>query len=109
MVRMATRWEVSTLPRSIAVMGELHDVYLQPFKRVVTSLPIHAVMSTYNSWNRVPNSSSHYLLTEVLRNRWGFQGYIYSDWGAIDMLHTFQRTASNQAEAAVQALLPDWT
>lgn len=62
-------------------------------------------MSTYNSWNRVPNSSSHYLLTEVLRNRWGFQGYIYSDWGAIDMLHTFQRTASNQAEAAVQAIV----
>ena len=86
-------------------VGELHDVYLQPFKRVVTSLPIHAVMSTYNSWNRVPNSSSHYLLTEVLRNRWGFQGYIYSDWGAIDMLHTFQRTASNQAEAAVQAIV----
>lgn len=85
-------------------VGELHDVYLKPFQKVVSSFPIHAVMSAYNSWNRIPNSSSYYLLTEVLRNRWGFQGYVYSDWGAVDMLHTFQRTASSQAEAAVQAI-----
>ena len=85
-------------------IGELHDVYLQPFKKVITSLPIQAVMSAYNSWNRVPNSSSYYLLTEILRNRWSFQGYVYSDWGAIDMLHTFQHTASSQTEAAIQAI-----
>lgn len=85
-------------------IGELHDIYLLPFKKVISSFPIHAVMSTYNSWNRVPNSSSYYLLTEILRKRWGFQGYVYSDWGAIDMLHTFQRTASNQSEAAIQAI-----
>ena len=85
-------------------IGELHDVYLQPFKKVITSLPIQAVMSAYNSWNRVPNSSSYYLLTEILRNRWRFQGYVYSDWGAIDMLHTFQHTASSQTEAAIQAI-----
>lgn len=85
-------------------VGELHDIYLQPFRRVITSLPVQAVMSAYNAWNRRPNSSSHYLLTDVLRNRWGFEGYVYADWGAIDMLHTFQRTAANAAEAAVQAL-----
>lgn len=85
-------------------IGELHDVYLYPFKRVVTTLPVQAVMSTYNSWNRIPNSASYYLLTEVLRHRWGFEGYVYSDWGAIDMLHTFHRTASTLSEAAVQAL-----
>lgn len=84
--------------------GELHDIYLQPFRRVVTTLPVQAVMSAYNAWNRQPNSSSHYLLTEVLRNRWGFEGYVYADWGSIDMLHTFQHTAANSAEAAVQAL-----
>lgn len=85
-------------------VGELHDVYLLPFRKVITSLPVQAVMSTYNSWNRVPNSSSHYLLTDVLRDMWGFKGYVYSDWGAIDMLHTFHRTASSKAEAAFQAL-----
>jgi beta-glucosidase len=85
-------------------VGELHDIYLYPFKKVITTLPVHAVMSTYNSWNSEPNSSSHYLLTDVLRNRWGFKGYVYSDWGAINMLHTFHHTASSDSEAAVQAL-----
>ena len=60
-------------------VGELHDVYLYPFKRVITSLPVQAVMSTYNSWNRVSNSASHYLLTDVLRNQWGFKGYVITD------------------------------
>ena len=85
-------------------VGELHDVYLMPFRKVVTTLPVQAVMSAYNSWNRVPNSSSRYLLTDVLRGRWGFGGYVYSDWGAVDMLHTFHHTAASQTDAAVPAL-----
>lgn len=83
---------------------DLHAVYLKPFEMVVRHLPIYAVMSTYNSWNRVPNSASRYLLTDVLRERWGFKGYVYSDWGAIEMLETFHHTAANKAEAAIQAL-----
>ncbi len=85
-------------------IGELHDIYLYPFKRVITSLPVQAVMSTYNSWNRIPNSASYYLLTDVLRNQWGFKGYVYADWGAVDMLNTFHHVAGDAAEAAVQAL-----
>lgn len=61
-------------------------------------------MSSYNSWNNEPNSSSHYLMTELLRDRWDFQGYVYSDWGAIGMLNYFHKTAQNSAEAAIQAL-----
>ena len=85
-------------------VGELHDVYLYPFKRVITSLPVQAVMSTYNSWNRIPNSASHYLLTDVLRKQWGFEGYVYADWGAVDMLNTFHHVAADAADAAKQAL-----
>lgn len=85
-------------------IGELHDIYLYPFKRVITSLPVQAVMSTYNSWNRVPNSASCYLLTDVLRKQWGFKGYVYADWGAVDMLNTFHHVAANAADAAKQAL-----
>lgn len=83
---------------------DLHDIYLKPFEMVVTNQPVVAVMSTYNSWNRVPNSASRYLLTEVLRNQWGFDGYVYSDWGAIGMLQSFHHTAHNGAEAAIQAI-----
>lgn len=85
-------------------MRDLHEIYLKPFEMVVTQLPVRAVMSTYNSWNRIPNSASSYLLTEVLRKQWGFDGYVYSDWGAIDMLQTFHHTAGTPAECAVQAL-----
>lgn len=83
---------------------DLHAVYLKPFEMVLRHLPVYAVMSTYNSWNRVPNSASRYLLTDILRNRWGFKGYVYSDWGAIEMLENFHHTAANKAEAATQAL-----
>lgn len=83
---------------------DLHEVYLKPFEMIVKSQPVMAVMSTYNSWNRVPNSASHYLLTDVLRGQWGFRGYVYSDWGAIEMLRTFHHTAASEEECAVQAL-----
>lgn len=83
---------------------DLHDIYLKPFEMVIKQLPIQAVMSTYNSWNRTPNSASKYLLTDVLRNKWGFKGYVYSDWGAIEMLETFHRTTHSKAESAFQAL-----
>lgn len=83
---------------------DLHDVYLKPFEMVVTRLPVMAVMSTYNSWNRVPNSASRYLLTDILRKQWGFKGYVYSDWGAIDMLQNFHHTAGSPAECAVQSI-----
>ena len=83
---------------------DLHAVYLKPFEMVLRHLPVYAVMSTYNSWNRIPNSASRYLLTDILRDRWRFKGYVYSDWGAIEMLETFHHTAANTAEAATQAL-----
>ena len=83
---------------------DLHDVYLKPFEMVVTRLPVMAVMSTYNSWNRVPNSASRYLLTDILRKQWGFKGYVYSDWGAIEMLQNFHHTAGSPAECAMQSI-----
>lgn len=84
-------------------LRDLHEVYLKPFEMVIQHTPVLAVMSTYNSWNRIPNSASHYLLTEVLRNQFGFKGYVYSDWGAIEMLKTLHYTAHNSEEAAMQA------
>lgn len=83
---------------------ELLSIYLKPFEAVVKKANPWAVMSSYNSWNNEPNSSSHYLMTELLRDQWGFQGYVYSDWGAIGMLNYFHKTAQNSADAAMQAL-----
>ena len=85
-------------------LRDLHEVYLKPFEMVMKEAPTLAVMSAYNSWNRIPNSASSYLLTEVLRKQWGFKGYVYSDWGAIEMLKNFHYTAPTSEEATLQAL-----
>lgn len=84
---------------------DLLSVYLQPFETVVRETKPWAVMSSYNSWNQEPNSSSAYLMTDLLRKQWKFQGYVYSDWGAIGMLNYFHKTAQNGADAARQALM----
>lgn len=84
--------------------SEFRDIYMYPFEYVIRNLPVNAVMSTYNTTNGVPNSSSEYLLTTFLRDTLGFKGYVYSDWGAIEMLHTFHKTAPTLAHAAKQAL-----
>ena len=83
---------------------DLFDVYLKPFEAVFMATEIMAVMSSYNAWNRVPNSSSRFLLADILRSKYGFRGYVYSDWGVIGMLKTFHRTAENDFEAASQVL-----
>lgn len=83
---------------------DLLSIFLKPFETVVKETNPWSVMSSYNSWNHEPNSSSHYLMTELLRNQWGFKGYVYSDWGAIGMLNYFHKTAQNGADAAMQAL-----
>lgn len=83
---------------------EMLNIYLKPYEDCIKEAQPLAVMSSYNSWNNEPNSSSYYLQTELLRNQWGFQGYLYSDWGAVSMLQHFHKTAHNNAEATVQAL-----
>ncbi len=83
---------------------DLSRIHLKPFEMVVRNTGIRTVMSSYNSWNRVPNSASRYLLTELLRETWGFRGYVYSDWGAVGMLHNFQGVAADYLEAARMAI-----
>lgn len=51
---------------------DLFDIYLKPFEAVLAETEIMAVMSSYNSWNRIPNSASRFMLTDILRNRFGF-------------------------------------
>jgi beta-glucosidase len=57
----------------------LHEVFLPHFRRVVDE-GVAAVMSAYNSVNGEWCGQSHALLTDVLRDQWGFEGYVISDW-----------------------------
>lgn len=83
---------------------DLFDIYLKPFEMIYTQTPVMTIMSSYNSCNRIPNSASSFLMNEILRERWGFKGLVYSDWGAISMLRTFHKVAETEEDAAFMAL-----
>jgi beta-glucosidase len=83
---------------------ELRSIYLKPFEAVIREAHPLSIMNAYSSYDGVPMASSHHVLTNILRKELGFRGYVYSDWGAVEMLYSFQRTARDPADAALQAV-----
>ncbi|WP_214410293.1 glycoside hydrolase family 3 C-terminal domain-containing protein [Sphaerisporangium fuscum] len=62
----------------------LREIYLPAFEHIVRHAAPYAVMCSYNKINGVHASENRRLLTEVLREEWGFDGLVVSDWGAVN-------------------------
>ena len=83
---------------------EFRETMMIPFKRVVTEAKAMGIMPAYSEWDGVPVHASRRLLTELLRDEWGFTGQVVSDYGAIKMLYDFHYVAQTKAEAGKMAL-----
>ena len=83
---------------------ELMDVILPPFELAVTAAGAGSVMNSYSDVDGVPAAADRWLLTELLRDQWGFEGTVVSDYWAVPFLATMHRVAADTEEAGGQAL-----
>ena len=80
--------------------GTLRELYLLPFEMLVKDAGIAAIMSAYNRVRGVYATENHYLLTTVLRDEWGFDGYVQSDFWSC-------RSAAGSLNAGMDHEMPD--
>jgi beta-glucosidase len=83
---------------------ELEDVFLFPFEAAVRGAGLRSMMHAYDDVDGVPCVASRYLFTEVLRERWGFDGTVVTDYVGIDELVSSHAVTADEAEAAALAL-----
>jgi beta-glucosidase len=91
---------------------EMQQVFLYPFRRVIQEAKPLGVMSSYNDWDGMPVTGSYYFLTQLLRQQFGFSGYVVSDSRAVEFLYEKHHVAEDFKEAtrqAVEAGLNVWT
>ncbi|WP_347159871.1 glycoside hydrolase family 3 N-terminal domain-containing protein [Pontibacter chitinilyticus] len=82
---------------------ELFQSYLPPFQAAVKAGAL-SVMTAYNSIDGIPCTANPYLLTDVLRGQWGFQGFTVSDLGSISGLVGSHHVAATPVDAAAMSL-----
>jgi beta-glucosidase len=83
---------------------ELREVFLRPFEAAVKEAKLGSIMNAYHELDGVPCASSGWLLTEILRREWGFDGIVVSDYFSVDQLAAYHRVACDKEEAAMMAL-----
>lgn len=81
---------------------EFADVILPPFERVLQLA--RSVMNSYTDVDGIPAAADERLFTGILRDRWGFEGTVVSDYWAIPFLHSMHRVAHDEAAAGLLAL-----
>jgi beta-glucosidase len=89
-----------------ASIGErtLRDVFFYPFEVAIKQGHARSLMPSYNEVDGIPSHANRWMLRDVLRKEWGYDGTIVSDWQAISQLAGRHRVAADRADAARQAL-----
>jgi beta-glucosidase len=83
---------------------EMHTIHLDPFKKVIERAKPMGIMASYNDYDGVPVIASHYFLTQLLKEEYGFDGYLVSDSEAVEFVFYKHHVAGNYDEAVRQVL-----
>ncbi|MDR1342040.1 MAG: glycoside hydrolase family 3 C-terminal domain-containing protein [Prevotellaceae bacterium] len=83
---------------------DLWDTYLPAFQTLVKEARVAGVMCAYNAFDGQPCCGSNKLMLDILRNEWGFTGYVTSDCGAIDNFYRTHKTHPDAPHAAADAV-----
>jgi beta-glucosidase len=82
----------------------IREAFLMPFRVAIEEAHAGSVMASYNEIDGIPSHVNSWLLDRVLRQEWGFRGYVTSDGGGLWMLVSTHHIAADNADAARQAL-----
>lgn len=83
---------------------DFRDLHLYPFEKAVREANVYSIMPAYNEVNGIPVHANKTLLRDILRKEFGFNGYVFADYGAVGMLQKSHNLTADKAETAVVAL-----
>jgi beta-glucosidase len=81
----------------------LREFHMEPFRMIVNSAHPACIMASYNEVDEIPSHANRWLLTDVLRKEWKFNGIVVSDWFGIDQLRDKHKLATDLKDAALKA------
>lgn len=84
--------------------GTMRNIYLPPFKTAIEEAAPYSLMPAHNEVNGIPCHSNGWLMTDIIRNEYGFKGFIISDWMDIEAICRKHRTATDNADAFRQSV-----
>ena len=83
---------------------EFRENHLYPFEMAVKKAHARSIMASYNEWDGIPNHVNHKLLTDILRGEWGFNGFVMSDGGGMNLTYREHHAALDSAESGILSI-----
>lgn len=83
---------------------EVRTIYLEPFRKAFQEAGALGTMASYNDYNGEPIIGSYHFMTEILRQEWGFKGYVVSDSKAVEYLYDKHHVVESEEEMAAQVV-----